>query len=83
MFVERSKCCDDCVYIEFINGPYIRLDLYVLWRIDPLLGNDSVNTFPREPTRETIGRLLLGNGAVYTLDQQYKLYFLRRPCEVL
>jgi hypothetical protein len=25
--------------------------LYILWRIDLLLGNDSVNTFPREPTR--------------------------------
>jgi hypothetical protein len=33
-------------------------------RIDPLLGNDSVNKSPREPTRETIGRLLLGNGSV-------------------
>jgi hypothetical protein len=31
-----------------------------------LLGNDSVNIFPREPTRATIGRLLLGNGSVTT-----------------
>jgi hypothetical protein len=37
----------------------------VLLRIDPLLGNDSVNTFPLEPTR-SIGRLLLGNGSVHT-----------------
>jgi hypothetical protein len=33
---------------------------------DVLLGNDSVNTFPLEPKRATIGRLLLGNGSVNT-----------------
>jgi hypothetical protein len=33
----------------------------ILWRIDPLLGNDSVNTFPREPTLAIIRRLLLGD----------------------
>jgi hypothetical protein len=38
-----------------------------LWCIDPLLGSNSVNTFPREPTCATIGRLLLGNGSVNTL----------------
>jgi hypothetical protein len=42
--------------------------MLILWRIDPLLGNDSVNTFPREPTHTTIGRLLLGNGSVNTLE---------------
>jgi hypothetical protein len=31
-----------------------------------LLGNNLVNIFPREPTRATIGRLLLGNGSVNT-----------------
>jgi hypothetical protein len=36
----------------------------ILWRIDPLLGNDSVNTFPRKRTRAAIWRLLLGNGSV-------------------
>jgi hypothetical protein len=36
------------------------------WYIDPLLGNDSVNTFPREPTRAKVGRLLLGNGVFNT-----------------
>jgi hypothetical protein len=40
--------------------------LKILWRIDPLLGNDSVNTFPREPTSATTGRLLLDNGSVNT-----------------
>jgi hypothetical protein len=34
----------------------------ILWCTDPLLGNDSVNTSPQEPTCATIGRLLLGNG---------------------
>jgi hypothetical protein len=38
----------------------------VLWRIGSLLGNDSVNTLPRESTRATIGRLLLDNGSVNT-----------------
>jgi hypothetical protein len=38
----------------------------LLWRIDPLLGNDSANTFPREPRSATIGRLLLGNRSVNT-----------------
>jgi hypothetical protein len=38
----------------------------ILWHIDPLLGNDSVNTFRREPTCATIGRLLLGNCSVNT-----------------
>jgi hypothetical protein len=42
-------------------------------RIDPLLGNDSVNTFPRKRTRATVGRLLLGNGPVNTPLQQYTL----------
>jgi hypothetical protein len=31
-----------------------------------LLGNDSVNTFPQDPKRPTIGRLLVGNGSVNT-----------------
>jgi hypothetical protein len=28
---------------------------YTVWRIGPLLGNDSVNTFPQKRTRATIG----------------------------
>jgi hypothetical protein len=32
----------------------------------PLLGNDSVNIFPPEAMRATIGRLLLDNGSVNT-----------------
>jgi hypothetical protein len=46
----------------------------IMWRIDPLLGNDSVNTFPREPTRATVGRLLLGNRSVNKPSQQQKGY---------
>jgi hypothetical protein len=38
----------------------------ILWRIDPLLSNDLINTFPWEPTRATIGRLLLSKGSVNT-----------------
>jgi hypothetical protein len=44
------------------------------------LGNDSVNTFPREQTRATIGRLLLGNGSVNTPCQHHRLCFLCCPC---
>jgi hypothetical protein len=36
----------------------------ILWSIDLLLGNDSINTSPLEPRRAKIGRLLLGKGAV-------------------
>jgi hypothetical protein len=42
------------------------INTYILWRTDPLLGNDSLNTFPWEPTRTTIRSLLLGNGSVNT-----------------
>jgi hypothetical protein len=38
----------------------------ILCRINSLLGNDLVNTFPREQTHATVGRLLLGNGSVNT-----------------
>jgi hypothetical protein len=38
----------------------------IMWRIDPLLGNYSVNTLPLEPTWATIRRLLLGNGSINT-----------------
>jgi hypothetical protein len=56
-----------------INSSYIEpvifvtrtpLHVTVLWRIDPLLVNDSVNTFPRESARLTVGHPLLGNWAV-------------------
>jgi hypothetical protein len=38
----------------------------ILWRIDPLLGNGSLNIFLWKRTCETIGCLLLGNGSVNT-----------------
>jgi hypothetical protein len=48
----------------------------------PLLGNGSLNTFPQKQTRGTIDDLLLGNGAVNRLCQQYRLYFPWGPCKV-
>jgi hypothetical protein len=36
-----------------ISGGVLHKDKIILWRIDRLLGNDSVNIFPREPTRAT------------------------------
>jgi hypothetical protein len=40
----------------------------ILWYTDPLLGKDSVNAFPRNPMRERIERLFLGNGSVNTTE---------------
>jgi hypothetical protein len=42
------------------------LNWLISTEIDSLLGNDSVNTFSRTPTRATIGRLFLGNRSVKT-----------------
>jgi hypothetical protein len=52
-----------------------------LWRIDPLLGNDSVNTFPRKRTSAKIRHLLLGNGSVnkQAFSTIEGLCFLRGP----
>jgi hypothetical protein len=58
----------------------MRMNPYIFWRVDPLLGNDSVNTFQRKPTWATVGRLLLVNGAVNTPRQEYRLCFLWGPC---
>jgi hypothetical protein len=41
----------------------------LLWRIESLLGNDSVNIFPRKQMRAKIERLLLGNGSLTRLKQ--------------
>jgi hypothetical protein len=38
--------------------------------MDPLLGNDSVNTFQRKRKRATIGRQVLDKGSVNKLSQQ-------------
>jgi hypothetical protein len=48
----------------------------ILLRIDPLLGNDSVNTFQRTRTRATIGCPLLGNGSVTKPSQQQRDHIL-------
>jgi hypothetical protein len=55
------------------SSPTKELDLKILWRIDPLLGNDSVNTFPREPTRSTIGYplQLISKLASLTTDAEF------------
>jgi hypothetical protein len=50
------------------------LDLYILWRICPLLGNDSANTFPKH-TLSTIRYPLLGNGPINTHSWQQKTVF--------
>jgi hypothetical protein len=51
------------------------LGLYLtLWRIDPLLDNGSVNTFPRKRKRATIVRPLLGNGSVTIYYQKLRVY---------
>jgi hypothetical protein len=50
-----------------ITRKYESPSLYILWCIYPLLGNDSVNTFPLKRTRAIIWRPLLRNGPVNTL----------------
>jgi hypothetical protein len=46
-----------------------------MWSVPcPLLGNGSLNTFPQKQTRGTTGDLLLGNGALNRLYQQYRLF---------
>jgi hypothetical protein len=42
------------------------IHIKILWRIDPLPGNDWVNSSPRESTHAKIRRLLPGNGSVNT-----------------
>jgi hypothetical protein len=49
----------------------------------PLLGNGSLNTFPQKQTRGTVGDLLLGNGTLNRLCQQYRLCFPWGPCKVV
>jgi hypothetical protein len=48
-----------------------------------LLGNRSLNTFPQKQTRGTKRYLLLGNGAVNRLCQQYRLCFPWGQCKVV
>jgi hypothetical protein len=64
VFTVQSRLYWFLIIIVFYNiRKPVRL-LYIVWRIDPFLGNDSVNTFPREPTCVTIGRPLLRKGYV-------------------
>jgi hypothetical protein len=48
----------------------------------PIVRQRVANTFPQKQTRGTIGDLLLGNGAVNRLCQQYRLCFPWGPCKV-
>jgi hypothetical protein len=43
---------------------YNRNNFTHLRHIHPFLGNDPINTFPREPTRSTTGRIVLGDRSV-------------------
>jgi hypothetical protein len=54
--------CMLCSVIKKVGTPIV----LKLWRLYPLLDNDSINTFPRKQTRATIGRPLLGNRSVNT-----------------
>jgi hypothetical protein len=59
-------------YSAFINiapNEKITDKLESIWKeavVHPLLGNGLVNKFPQKKMRETLGRLLLGTGAVNT-----------------
>jgi hypothetical protein len=51
-------------------------------RAIPIPRQRFLNTFPQKQTRGTIGNLLLGNGAINRLCQQYRLRFPCGPCKV-
>jgi hypothetical protein len=68
----RSPCClwgceshSPLLTFESLNKSLWKL-VYILWHVYPLLGNDSVNTFPSKRTCATIGCPLLGHGPVNT-----------------
>jgi hypothetical protein len=61
----RPKCCRGRLLNSVRMNPKTVLVFILLCR-DPLLCNNSVNTFPWEPMCATIGHLLLGNGSVNT-----------------
>jgi hypothetical protein len=57
--------------------------IYLSWRIWPLIGNDSVNTFSR---RQILGKTipLLGYANMLSVDTLFSIYFfLRGPCRKL
>jgi hypothetical protein len=66
----RSQCLWQWRQFQEISATlkifWMFLILCILWRINQLLGNDSVNTFPRELTCAKLRRLLLENGSVNT-----------------
>jgi hypothetical protein len=71
MFMHVCVYLHMCMYMHVVmqimhTWMCVCMHIYILWRIDLLLGNDSVNIFPREATCGKIGRLLLGNGSVNT-----------------
>jgi hypothetical protein len=58
-------------------------ELFSMWSAQCLLlGNGSLNTLLQKQTRGTIGDLLLRNGVVNRLCQQYSLCFPGGPCKV-
>jgi hypothetical protein len=72
-------CSENVIFDPLLsNGRLLRLQYSgfrsschkILWHINPLIGNDSVNIFPLEQTSTTIGHLLLGNGSVNKPSQQ-------------
>jgi hypothetical protein len=55
-------------------------DVFSMWSAPcTLLGNGSLNKFPQKQTRQTIRHLLLRNGAVNRLFQQYRMFSMSPP----
>jgi hypothetical protein len=82
IFWNVTSCCLVDIYQRFSGMRSIRLQdrkfsrsLIIFWRIFPLLGNGSVNTFPQKQTLGTIERSLLGNGPVNKHSSQQKTVF--------
>jgi hypothetical protein len=52
----------------------------ILWRICPLLGNGSVNTFPKHMLSTIEGHPLLGNGPIKSIFDNKRPCFPWGPC---
>jgi hypothetical protein len=78
-FENGYRCCgrqhiNKCLYFSFVG------DWNILWRTDPLLGNGSVNTFPRNLTRNNMTSITRQRISKQAFSTTERLCFLRGPC---
>jgi hypothetical protein len=71
--------CNSTSRSPWIPGPEVAFcgcyeEVGILWCVYPLLGKDSVNTFPCKRMHATVVHILLGKGVVNMPRQQYRLF---------